>query len=148
MSLRNTTLFDNFKWIDEGNNEKERIERLKSLSSPSFKMILDYIFNPNIKWVIDENIEYVPCIDEPSTLVMNLQREIRKLHIYLNFGEYAHLKQKKKTQLFIQLLEGIHQNDAVLMMNIKDKHLPFKNITANLIKKAFPPTGKNFTSKW
>jgi hypothetical protein len=40
--------------------------------------------------------------------------------------------------LFIQFLETIDKDDAKLMIAVKDKKIPFKGITSNMVKKAFP----------
>jgi hypothetical protein len=44
----------------------------------------------------------------------------------------------KREMLFIQFIEGIDKDDAVLIVAMKDKKLPFKGITADIVKKAFP----------
>ncbi len=143
-TMKNTVYF-NLKYIDEGKTEKERIERMYEICDVNLKTLLDYVFNPNIKWVLNENIEYKPSRDEPSVLLYAFYKEIPKLAIFLNIGTYKDVPVKKKTQIFISMLENMHNDDAKLLMECKDKKLPFKNLTAALIKKAYP---KGFPSKW
>ena len=49
------------------------------------------------------------------------------------------LKSIRKETLFIQILEGLHKDEAELMCNIKDKklHNVYKGLTASVVKDAF-----------
>lgn len=47
------------------------------------------------------------------------------------------LKDYKRESMFIQLLEGIHPEDAKIVLQVKDKK-PFKGISAAVVKEAFP----------
>ena len=45
----------------------------------------------------------------------------------------------KKEMLFIQMLEGLHKNEAELIINAKDKklHQVYKGLSATVVKEAF-----------
>ena len=139
------TVYQNLKYVDEGKNEKERIQRMHEIQNLNIKTILDYTFNPKVEWVLEDNIKYKPSKDEPKSLTKVLMYETKRLPIFLNVGDYANLDKKKKTNIFIQTLENCHPDDAILLMSCKDKKLPFKNITPAFLKKCYP---KGFASKW
>jgi hypothetical protein len=40
--------------------------------------------------------------------------------------------------MFIELLENVAPADAKLLCSIKEKKLPYKGITADIVKEAFP----------
>ena len=48
------------------------------------------------------------------------------------------LNQFKREQMFVDLLESIHPEDAKLLCDAKDKNIKLKYITKALIKAAFP----------
>ena len=53
-------------------------------------------------------------------------------------GPYPNLKQVKREQMFIELLENVAPADAKMLCAIKDKKLPFKGITEDMVREAFP----------
>jgi hypothetical protein len=59
---------------------------------------------------------------------------------FRNFVKAAspNLNQFKRETVFIDLLESVHPEDAVLFCNAKDKNLKYKYITKTLVKAAFP----------
>ena len=63
--------------------------------------------------------------------------EARRLYLFIE-GGHPTLKQTRREQLFIELLEILNPEDAKLLCNIKDKKMPYKGITYNLTKEVFP----------
>jgi hypothetical protein len=53
-------------------------------------------------------------------------------------GGNPNLSQLKREQIFIELLESVDPQDAELLVSVKDKKLPYKNINRNLIEKTYP----------
>jgi hypothetical protein len=68
---------------------------------------------------------------------MRLFAEIRRLYLFLKGGNPNLTKLRRET-LFIELLESVHPSDAKILIAIKDKKLPYKGLTAKLVKEAFP----------
>ena len=64
--------------------------------------------------------------------------ESRKLYHFVVGGNNTINKLKKET-MFIQMLEGLHADDAEVLMAIKNKNLnnTYKGLTANLVKETF-----------
>jgi hypothetical protein len=44
----------------------------------------------------------------------------------------------RREQLFIQLLEALDPDDAELIIAMKDKSSPYKNLTKKLVMETFP----------
>ena len=63
--------------------------------------------------------------------------EARKLYLFVEGGN-NNLTKMRREMLFIQFIEGIDKNDAELICAVKDKKLPFKSLTADVVKQAFP----------
>ena len=117
--------------------KEERIEELrKHGDNRAMLQILQYALDPRIKWLLPEGVppfkknEY---IDQES----NLYTEVRRLYLFIEGGN-PNLTTLKREMLFIGLLETIAPADAMLLCAAKDKKLPYKTITADIVNEAFP----------
>jgi hypothetical protein len=129
------TLYTILKQISELETEDAIIDGLRK-SNPVVRQLLQYAFHPGIKFMLPSGTPpYKPC--EFLDLEGRLLSEMRKLYLFVEGGN-PNLSKVKREMLFIQLLESIDKNDAVLLCHIKDKKLPFKKISAKIAKKAFP----------
>ena len=53
-------------------------------------------------------------------------------------GELPNMTSMRREQLFIQLLEALDPDDAELIIAMKDKSSPYKNLTKKLVMETFP----------
>lgn len=114
----------------------EKVNALKHNDSFIIRTILQGVFDTRVKWLLPEG---TPPF-KPNTLPDQenvLIKEGRKL-IYFVEGGNNTLKQNKREMMFIELLEVVAPKDALLLCSIKDKKLPFKGITADIVNDAFP----------
>lgn len=133
MKLSISQVLKNANAID---NVEKRREYILSNDSPAIQTILKYCFDPNIKFALPPGkAPYVPT--EGERLEGRLYGEVRKLYLFIE-GGHPNLTKLKREQLFIDLLESIHPDDAELLVAIKDKKMPYKYITPHLIKKTYP----------
>jgi hypothetical protein len=138
-----------YEQLEDAANEwlkKDRVRKLREYKSKQLLEVLDITFNPNIKFLLPKhaNITYTPSDDRKASMVHRFKQEVRKLKNFLNTGPYPHMDPERRTQLFVRVLETIWDRDALLLMSIKDKKLPFGNITQELVLEAFP----QFKDKW
>jgi hypothetical protein len=130
------SLYNILKECSEPKSTKERVELLQKNSSPVMLHVLKHAFDPNIKFLLPEGSPpYKPCefVDQEGRLFS----EARKLYLFVEGGN-PNLSKLRREMLFIQFIEGLDKNDAELIINVKDKKLPFKSLTKDIIKKAFP----------
>jgi len=114
----------------------ERVEYLKQNDSVPLRNILQCVYDPNIKFLLPKGkAPYKPS--EFDRLEGRLVAETKKLYLFIEGGN-PNLKQIKREQIFIDLLESIDPEDAELMVHVKDKKLPYKNLGKSVIDKAFP----------
>jgi hypothetical protein len=116
---------------------KDRVAVLQSYDSMPLKVILQYALDPRIEWLLPIGIPpYTPCehLDQHG----NLHREIRKLHNFIKGGGHPDMHALRREVLFIQFIEALDPEDAILMCNVKDKKIPYKGINAKLVNSAFP----------
>lgn len=114
---------------------KEKVDALRANDSYVLRVVLQGAFDPSVKWLLPEgNPPYTPndLVDLEGILV----NEARKI---LYFVEGFHdLPQQKREFMFIELLEKVDPKDAILLCAIKNKELPFKGLTIQHVKEAFP----------
>ena len=68
----------------------------------------------------------------------SLRREYKNLYHFIKGGNDG-LSSLRRETMFIQLLEGLHPNEAEIICLVKDKQLQTKyNIKEDVIKEAYP----------
>jgi hypothetical protein len=115
---------------------EEKIAALQHNDSFVIRTILQGAFDPKIKWALPEGTPpYKPneLVDQENVLI----RECRRLVHFVEGGNPG-LKQLRRETLFVEMLESVAPKDAILLCAIKDKKLPFKGITVDIVKEAFP----------
>jgi len=116
-------------------SKQQRKEFLRQHYSKQLHFVLMHVFDPRIKFLLPET-------DPPYTQMPTgegqgmLYTEARKLYLFVEGGR-PDLSQMRRETLFIQLLESIDPKDAKLILSVKNKKLPYKGITEQLIKEAY-----------
>lgn len=124
------------KLASEQKSKQEKINILKQHSSDALLRILKCAYCPSIKFVLPEGTppykenQFDDC--QPM-----LYQEVRRMYLFIEGGN-SDLTKLKREQLFIGLLESLDKDDAKLLCSVKDKKLPYKAITAQIVKDAFP----------
>ena len=130
------SLYEVLEECSKGKTVEDRVGLLQKNGSAPIQTILKYALDPSIKFLLpDTDPPYKPTdfLDQENMLYM----ELRRLYLFVEGGN-PNLTKLKRENLFIQLLESIDKNDAVLMCHVKNKTLPFKELTAKVVRKAFP----------
>ena len=116
--------------------KEEKVAALKHNDSFVLKTILQGAFDPRIKWLLPEgDPPYTPnaLVDQENVLI----HDARKLIHFVEGGNPG-LKQLKRESLFVEMLETVTPADAKLLCAIKEKKLPWKGITPEIVNEAFP----------
>jgi hypothetical protein len=113
-------------------------------------MFLNAALNPNVEWMLPAgDVPFIPNEAPDGTEHTRLSSEMRTVHNYvklhrdrLNMPEVLGnpgLNSARREMMFIQLLEGLHQSEADLLIVAKDKKLSrkYKGLTANAVQEAY-----------
>lgn len=115
----------------------EKINFLRENDSVALRTIVAFALHPNVKIQLPEGpVPYRPADLADENYGM-LYGQVNKLYLYCEGGD-ERISQKKRELLFVQMMESIHPKDAELMAAAKDKKLPYKGLTKDVIEKAFP----------
>lgn len=128
-----------FQVLEQASKQKgteDKIKFLQENNSPALQTILKYAFDPSIVWDLPSGAPpYKPCPYPAQE--MRLMAEARRLYLFIKGGN-PNLNKIKREALYIELLESIHPDDAVLLNSVKEKKIPYKGINVKLVKEAFP----------
>jgi hypothetical protein len=128
-----------FTKINNAKDKPKKIEVLKSNDSPAIRSLLKAAFDPKIQWDLPEGVPpYIKNEAPAGTEHTSLLSEARKLYHFIVGGNNTITKIKKET-MFVQMLEGLQEKDAEVLIAIKEKNLntTFKGLTSAVVKEAF-----------
>ncbi len=121
--------------IEAQTTAEKQAEFLKLHSSYALKAVLGYGMDPGVKWLLpDGDPPYRPLFDAADQ-EGRFYIECKKLIYFVDSPEGAQVKQLKREQLFIQVLESIDPRDAKLLLRMKNRQI---KIMPEAIAEAFP----------
>jgi hypothetical protein len=127
--------------IEKEKSRNKQVDLLKEHSSYALKTVLGYGMDPNVKWLLpDGDPPYKPLFDAADQ-EGRFYTECKKLIYFVDSEEGQQVKQVRREQLFIQILESIDPRDAKLLLRMKNKKLKVK---LDAVKEAFP----NLAGNW
>ena len=127
------------KKVHNAKTKDKKVAILREHDTEPLRMVIKSSFDPNIEWEMPSGaVPYQANESEEGTEHTVLGRESKKLYRFIKGGDTA-LPRAKKEMLFIQMLEGLHKNEAELIVNAKDKklHQVYKGLSAAVVKEAF-----------
>ena len=125
--------------VNNAKDKPKKIEVLKQNDSVPLRQILKGAFDPKIEWELPEGTPPYQVNEAPAgTEHTTLYTEAKKLWHFVK-GADDKLSKTKKETMFIQLLEGLHADDAKLLIAVKQKELNkvYKGLTDAVVKEAF-----------
>ena len=125
--------------VNNAKDKPAKIAVLRKHDSVPLRQVLKGAFDPNIIWDLPEGTPPFNRNDAPAgTEHTTLHQEARRLWHFVK-GADENLKKAKKEMMFIQLLEGLQEDDADLMIAVKEKSLNkrYKGLTDAVVKEAF-----------
>ena len=125
--------------VAKAKTKKQKVELLRQHNTDALRMVLKSSFDPKIEWDLPEgDVPYTPNEAPEGTEHNMLVHEARTLFHYIKGGN-PQLTQNRRENMFIQLLEGLHQSEAEIIVSAKDKglHRKYKGLSANVVKEAF-----------
>ena len=119
--------------------KKEKIAWLRAQDTNGLRMVIKSSFDPKIRWLLPTgDVPFNRNDAPPGTEHTDLHMESRKMYHFVEGGNNT-ITQNKRENLFIQMLEGLQENDADVLIAAKDKilHRKFKGLSDNVVKEAF-----------
>lgn len=128
-----------FEVIEEVNKKRKKEDKIKILKeneSWALKDIIRGSMDSTIAWNLPAGAPPYTAAPEHSHPA-NLLRENVKFKYFVKGGPGDQMPAFKRENLFIGILEGVHPEDAQLVIGMINKEPP-KGLTRPMVKEAFP----------
>ena len=125
--------------VNNAKDKPKKIEVFKKYDTNELRMFLKGAFDEKLEWLLPEGKPPYTVNEAPvGTEHTWLKQEVKRMFHFLKGGN-PQLSQMKRDNMFIQMLEGLSEEEAKLLVWAKDNELNkhYKGLTANLIKEAF-----------
>jgi hypothetical protein len=124
--------------ISKIKNVAERQNALATCANNKALMqILHACFHPEVKFVLPDGAPNYTKLEKSVDAQGTLYREAKKLYLFIE-GLAPPMHQLRRETLFVQLLEALDPDDAELLLSVKEKKMPYKGITYDLVASTFP----------
>ena len=125
--------------VDQQRSKAKKIDILREYADDALKSILIWNFDPTAISVLPEgHVPYKENEVPVGTDHTSLRREWKNLYHFVKGGN-DRLSAIRRETMFIQLLEGLHPEEAKIICLVKDKNLESKfKITYEMVQQAYP----------
>jgi len=135
------TLAEIIESVEKQKSKAKQIQVLKDNSCSELKAVLGFGIDPGVKWLLPESDPPYKPLQESADQQGRFWNETKKLIYFVDSPEGRDVKQIRREQLFIQVLESIDPRDAKLLLRMKNKKLKIKK---EVVKEVFP----NLAANW
>ena len=133
MKLEVFEIFENFA---KHKTRKEKIQYLKDNGIPAVRDVCRGIYDERLEFIIPKGKPpYKP--NRPESVPSSLTRKHRDFGNFVKGAVSARQKQFRIEKKYIQMLESIHPQDAVIVIDMVQKKAP-KGLTKKIVEEAFP----------
>jgi len=128
--------------LQKAHNAKTKSQKVKILqenNSQALRSLFIWNYDDSVLSVLPEgDVPYRPNPAPMGTEHTLLEKEARKFYYFIKGGA-DNLPSMKKENMFIQMLEGLHEDEAKVLCLVKDKQLGKRyRITKAVVQEAFP----------
>lgn len=125
--------------VSSAKTKAEKVDLLREYNNDGLRAILIVNFDESLECLLPEgDVPYTPNDAPAGTEHSRLTQEYRGLYRFFKGGDSS-ITRIKREQLYLQLLEGLHKDEAELLVLACNKKLQDKyRITQNVVAEAFP----------
>jgi len=126
-------IFDN---VEKQKTKAEKVKVLKNNDIWPIKDILRAIYDDAIQFLLPEGKPpYTPC--KPESAPSSLLRANKQYKYFVKGGPGQGLPAVKREKMFIDILESVHPEEALILIDMINKK-SIKGITKATVKEAYP----------
>jgi len=125
--------------VSSAKTKAEKVDLLQEYNNNGLRAILIINFDESLKFLLPEGeVPFTPNDAPVGTEHTRLDSEYKGLYRYFKGGDNT-LKGIRREQLFVQLLEGLTEDEANLLVSACNKDIQSKyRITKAVVSEAFP----------
>ena len=127
-------------------NKNAKIRHLRENYTPAMGIILEFTYNGLITWLLPEGDPPYKKNETPWDNQGALHHEVRRFYLFTEGDTDAqrNLKQVRREQLFVDMLENLPAEEAQILLGMKDRRLPYKGLTKKFIMECFGGLSKDW----
>jgi len=125
--------------VAKAKTKDQKVRILRENDTSPLRMILKASFDPSIEWELPEGEVPYKVNDAPDgTEHTNLAHESRLLFHFIKGGN-PKLSALRRENMFLQLLEGLSEEEAEILIAAKDGalHRKYKGLSDAVVREAF-----------
>lgn len=123
--------------VEKITTRSDKIQYLQKHNTGALRDVLRGTFDDSIVWLLPEGAPpYNPAALE--SIPSNLHKQKMKFTYFVKGGKGDLISAIKRERIFLDVLESIHPEDALVLLKMKDKKPPVKGLTKKLVQEAFP----------
>jgi len=129
-------IYEVLEEVRKKKSKKEKVEVLKEYESWPLKDVIRGSMDSTVEWNLPTG-EPPYTATEPHNAPANLMRENKKFGYFIKGGPGDKLPAFKRENIFMGIIEGVHPEDAKLVVNMINKKPP-EGLTRPIVNEAFP----------
>ena len=135
----NPFLFEILDLVSKQRSSEKKVEILREYETDALKTIFIWNFDESVISMLPEgDVPYKENEVPVGTDHTSLRREHKNLYHFVRGGNDS-LSQIRRETMFIQILEGLHPDEAKILCLVKDKKLSSQyKITKEIVTQAYP----------
>jgi len=125
--------------VNNAKVKEKKIAVLRKHDSAGLRVVLKSSFDPKITWRLPKgDVPFMKNDAPEGTEHTRLDKEATRLYHFIKGGNDK-LNQLRCEKMFIQMLEGLQENEAEVLINAKDKilHQKYKGLSKQVVQEAF-----------
>jgi len=125
--------------VNNAKDKTKKIQVLRDYDNQPLRQVLKGAFDPKIVWDLPAGDPPYIANEAPIGTEHGLLRNEAKRLWYFVKGANSDLTKTQKETMFIQMLEGLHKDEAKLLLGMKNKSLNkmYKGLTESVVREAF-----------
>ena len=123
--------------VGKAKTREEKRQVLIDRDNFATRALLQLNYHPDVKWHLPPGKPpYTPGQVADST-PNSLHFEVKKFDYYVDPSPHD-LPMLRRESMFVELLERVDPNDAILILAVKDRKLSYKGLSYKLVKDTWP----------
>jgi len=125
--------------VNNAKDKPKKIQVLRDYDNQPLRQVLKGAFDPKIEWDLPAGDPPFIANEAPIGTEHGLLRNEAKRLWYFVKGANNVLTKTQKETMFIQMLEGLHKDEAKVLLGMKSKSLNkmYKGLTESVVREAF-----------
>ena len=125
--------------VNDARSKAKKVDVLREYETDALKSLFIWNFDPSVISMLPEGeVPYNKNEVPVGTDHTSLRREYKQLYHFVKGGN-DQLSKTRRESMFIQMLEGLHPDEAEILVLVKDGQLNKKyKVTRDAVEEAYP----------